>query len=75
MERLPQEAALAASVLNDAWIVRSYPRPHQGAQRRAALIRMARTVRAALEAEDDAERVLYAVAVGLYVRDDPRFAL
>lgn len=66
---------LTAEVLNAAWHVRAHLRPHQREQRRAALEAMAAQVRAALEAGGDAESVLYAVAVGLYSRDDPRFTV
>lgn len=72
MDSLREGTALAAEVMNCAWWVRHYPRAHQGALRRQAIIKMAATVRAALDSGDP-EAVLYAVAVGLYTPDDPRF--
>lgn len=68
-----QGPALAAEVLNAAWWVRHYPRRLQAVQRRQAIAKMGATVRAALDQAEDAEGVLYAVAVGLYEPGDPRF--
>jgi len=42
-------------------------------RRRAALEGMAGTVRAALNSGDEPEAILYAVALALYDRRDPRF--
>lgn len=72
--REDKEAALAAPVLNCAWMVRHYPRAHQAALRHRAIRDMAEAVRAALDqAGEDPEPVLYAVAIGLYDRHDERF--
>lgn len=73
MFRLPPEGALSADVLNAAWWVRHYPRRHQAGMRAQAVARLAATVRAALESAQDDESVLYAVAIGLYEAQDPRF--
>ena len=70
----PDTTAPAAAILNDAWMVRHYPRAHQALRRRQALAKMGATVLALLEAGADPESVLYAVAVGLYTPDDPRFS-
>lgn len=69
----PDTGGLVAAVLNDAWMVRHYPRTHQVELRRQALVKMGATVHALLEAGADPESVLYAVAVGLYSPHDPRF--
>lgn len=73
MNEIEQGPALAAEVLNAAWWVRHYPRAHQRELRRAALVKLGLVVRSALD-RGDAEPVLYAVAVGLYERSDPRFS-
>jgi hypothetical protein len=63
----------AAAILNAAYLVRMYARPHQGPERDRALERMARAARAGLESSASAAPILYAIAIGLYDRADPRF--
>ena len=75
MDELNLAALLAAEVLNAAWVVRHYPRRHQAELHRVAIKKMAEAVRSALDRAIDAEPVLYAVAIGLYARDDPRFTV
>lgn len=57
-------------VLNACWHVRAARRAEQ---KRRELGRVARIVRAELERGVAPEVVLYALAIGLYDRTDPRF--
>ena len=70
-----RSAAGAAAILNAAWQVRHYCRPGQEKSRAAALERMAAITLQQLAAGRESEPILYAVAVGLYRREDPRFAV
>lgn len=63
----------AAAILNAAWMVRHYSRPGQRALRAGAVRILGLTARAALAASGDDEALLYAIAVGLYDRNDARF--
>ena len=65
----------AAAILNAAWWVRYLHRPDARSieRRRAAIAQLAAIAAAQLQAADDPEPVLYAIAAGLYDRSDPRF--
>lgn len=68
-------AAHVAAILNAAYMVRHHRRPHAHAARALALAELGRVARSALAASADDEALLYALAVGLYSREDSRFTI
>ncbi len=54
-------AELTAAIRNAAWFVRWYCRPHQHVQKAQALTRLGLAVRAAFNASEDFEPLLYAI--------------
>lgn len=72
MDRLADSDHLAAQIRNAAWMVRHYCRPHQAAQRAAAITALGEAVRAAFNASDDHEQLLTAIVEGLCPRQYER---
>lgn len=68
-------AARTAAILNAAYLVRHYRRPHAHELRALAILALAAIMREALNqsVEAEAEALLYALAVGLYDPGDVRF--
>lgn len=60
-----QNAAHVADILQAAYLVRFYQRPHQSAQKAQAIARLGQAARAALNACDDPTPALRAIAEGL----------
>lgn len=66
MSPLAPEAAHVAAIMNAAYLVRLYGRPHQAHQRAQALRALGEAARAALSGTADPGPALYAIADGLY---------
>lgn len=73
MDGLTTGGRFAASIFNDAYMVRHYRRGVSRRLRAQALQKMGATVREAFSTCEDFEPMLYAIAVGLHDPLDPRF--
>lgn len=70
----PETAALVAKILNDARMVREYPRVAiQRTRREQAILKLGLTVREAFNGSNDFQALLAAVVDGLRPREEQPF--
>ncbi len=70
-----ETTVLLAEIYSAAWWTRHYSRPTQRDKKAQAVIRLGLAVRAAFNASEDFEPLLFAVCDALAVRQDTRFAV